>query len=501
MAFWAAGARGNGGSSEFWLEGGVAGSLRPKQETTVRLVSETLRITIDRQPTLSQLADAAAQDGGPSDGYRVEARYTLANPGPAARALYAVPVVVTRVPVEDPGAVPQGYSTGLSGEELARRIRVSLGGESFPCAYVRRPVVPWAAFPDASYSAVPWVAVPEDLRIIGASLDEGEPLALDGFCAVALEIPHGTSQLTLTYAAVLFGSQELPWSKECDAEQDDCERMAAEDGEREECRERRAAAARHCPPRKTWTDAWLYYPLGAASSWAGTPDFVRVEVELGGFAFDRVSSRGIPGDAVESGGALRWTWKKPELAGKDFRLGLQKRGSAGAFPEDHRWCVPEIRARASSSLPSQGGNEYGGAEAVDGVAATAWCVNTPAGGIGEWIELTFPLDPEHARPMGLFLVPGYAKSQKAWASNGRVTRIRYGPCGARGDLREAKLEVPDAYQDAVAAVQGAEGVLAKAVEAAKDGAVCLRIEIAGTAAGARSKDVCLSEIRAPLLCW
>ena len=499
VAVWAAAARGNGGTAEYWLEGGVAGSLRPKQETAIRLVSETLKITIERQPTLEQLTAAAAKrTGGPSDGYRVEARYALENPGPPARALYAVPIVVTRAPAEHPGDLEQGYTVGLSGEELARRVRVSVGGEARPCAYVRRPAVPGAA-------------VPADLRPIGISLARGEPLVLDGFCAVTLELPHGPSELTLTYSAELFGSEVLGASKECEAAMElDCEGAEHETAaEKKACRARRAQAFREledCPPRRRWSDVWLYYPLGAASAWAGTPDFVRVEVALGGFELDREGSQGIPAGAVAEGGVLRWTWERPALAGKDFRVALRKRGAVrGRVPADTvSWCVPrEVRARASSSIPGQGQNGYGAAQAVDDRAATAWCVNTPAGGVGEWIEVTFPVDPAHAWAAGLFLVPGYAKSEKAWQGNGRVARIRYGACGSGGALREAKLAVPEDSAAAVVAVEGSAAVLGEALyglREAKGGELCVRVEIAAAVPGARSKDVCISELRVPLVC-
>ncbi|HYD43512.1 MAG TPA: hypothetical protein VEB43_21965 [Anaeromyxobacter sp.] len=190
-------ARGNGGSSSFYLEGGVAGSLRPKQEATIELLSETLRIELDRQRTPAERLECAS--GGCGEGYVATARYRLRNRGKPARTLYAVPLVVPREAHADPDQPdPESRegSASVSAKLLARDVTISLAGAKHRCQFVPRPEVPWIAFP-------------EDLPQVGVSLTEyDDHLRLAGYCAVELEIPRGVVELTLSYPGMLSGVEE-----------------------------------------------------------------------------------------------------------------------------------------------------------------------------------------------------------------------------------------------------------------------------------------------------
>jgi hypothetical protein len=120
--------------------------------------------------------------------------------------------------------------------------------------------------------------------------------------------------------------------------------------------------------------------------------------------------------------------------------------------------------------------------------------------VGEWVELELPVDPSVSTVAGLYVLPGYAKSQASYEANGRVNKIRYGGCGGGSSLTEVSLPVSEDVYESVIGVPGAEEALDAAIKKAKAGKMCVRLQIAGIIPGKKSKDVCISEIVLPLRC-
>lgn len=137
---------------------------------------------------------------------------------------------------------------------------------------------------------------------------------------------------------------------------------------------------------------------------------------------------------------------------------------------------------------------------MDGKANTAWCASPRHHGAGEWLELRFPAPSEPDRAMGLYVLPGLAGSQRLFEASGRVSRIRYGPCGPRARLVPAAIPARAEVADAMVKVPGSEQVLAAVLRAApRGGEACLHVELAAAAPGADGP-LCISELSVPLRC-
>lgn len=479
---WASAAAANGGGgSTVYLGGGVT-SIVPLHDKVIRLVREDLDIVVGEQE--GRLQDPIHWS------YRVHARYRLANPGPAKTVLYTVPIILPEVPPDDGG--PDEVFASSHATKVAESTRITLDGVAHECRY--------QALPPPFARTERWAELGRSLSTSG--------LTVSGFCLVSLDIRSGKDiDLALEYSGDLFGldvTEKAP--KECDAV------PFCEEGENAKAcarrkREHERWAKANCDPPTVHSGPWFYYALGAASSWAGTPD-VSVTVHLGGFGVNLSSSSNVPAEATVRGKTLRWTWKRQSLEGLDFSVALEVPGrwnrSLAAFnggAGDPEWCRPQkITARASSSLAAQQGNAYGPDQVLDGRGATAWCVNTPRDGVGEWIELEFEPGPSYASSAGLFVVPGYAKSQASFEANAQVEAVRYGPCGKDQQLVEARLPLEPELFDAAVEVPDSAKALGDLLEKAREGKACLHVEIARTRPGKKFKDVCISEIVAPLRC-
>lgn len=451
----------NGGCSETVYSGGAAGTIRPLHQSTVRLLSEDLAL-------------AVVNDHGAWQ-YAADARYTLSNPGAPLKVQYAVPIV-TAVLVPHFGPM---CDRDQRPAEVADTIRISVAkGPAVPCTFREQ------AGPR-----------PTGLAIDGDQL-EAAGATLAGYCTADLEIPSGKAvELRLRYTAPLFSSRFTPGpAKECASGPLRC---ASGD---EQCRQALAWQEELCKPKPSTSGApSLYYPMGMAGTWAGTPASVAVAVKLGAFTWEVGSTRGLPPDAVLKDGTLRFGWRSPDLRGKDFSIALQPKGGALSRERDRdeTRCAPGApAARASSTLVDQY-SVYDPERAADGDAATAWCVDPRDGGVGEWLELTWPREEDgHERhAQGLFVLPGLGTDQRLWKANGRVKRIRYGPCAPGARLAEAELPLSDALEDAVVKVTGELSL------SETDAGSCLRVEIVEVAPGAKSRDVCLSELIVPWLCF
>ena len=124
-----------------WNEPGGTGDLAPRQQTGIRLVSETLRI--------------AVQDD--RDRFAVDATYQLDNPGDPATVPFGVPLTAAEFAEGDP-------------KKAAKAIRITAAAKSVDCEVVRN------------------------------KADSDEIL---GWCVAEIEVPSGPSSLTLKYVADL----------------------------------------------------------------------------------------------------------------------------------------------------------------------------------------------------------------------------------------------------------------------------------------------------------
>jgi hypothetical protein len=392
----------------------------------------------------------------------VTARYTLANPGPELTAEYAVPIILPR----PAGGGPAQVTT--SAKQIADSITISLDGKRQGCAF--RSV-------DASYHVYL-----DDLDVMGTRLSKLALVA--GLCVTTLHLPKGSSiRLELSFQSPLF------WTK-----LDSC-----------------VAATGECqndPP----TAPAFYYPMGAASSWAGKPSRIDVAIELGEYRFERERSEGIPPEAKARKGTLTWAWTNPNMVGMDFLLALSERGKEGGIEARSRLgnlCTLNLRpVRSSTQAAPAAGFSYGADKLVDGLAATSWCVNTPRNGIGEWVEVQVPVakselgfsgrdrsyDKSYSNFFGLEILPGLGAGQRLWEANGRVNKVKLGLCDQKAPMLEASVKIADGFLDSMVEVPDAKDFLLDSLLDAKGDTICLRLEIAGVLPGTKSKDVCLSEL-------
>lgn len=77
--------------------------------------------------------------------------------------------------------------------------------------------------------------------------------------------------------------------------------------------------------------------------------------------------------------------------------------------------------KASSSLPSEGGNTYGPDNLFDGSLSTAWQENAPGGGEGEWVRFDFGRE---VTVSTLEIANGYQKDSARFTGNARVETLQ-----------------------------------------------------------------------------
>lgn len=94
-------------------------------------------------------------------------------------------------------------------------------------------------------------------------------------------------------------------------------------------------------------------------------------------------------------------------------------------------CAVGWTVRASSTLPSQGGNSYDVSKLDDGIGGTAWVEGAPGDGVGESITYRFPRkdfnaggETESVGFWGLTVFNGYHKSARNWRENARAKKLR-----------------------------------------------------------------------------
>jgi hypothetical protein len=190
---------------------------------------------------------------------------------------------------------------------------------------------------------------------------------------------------------------------------------------------------------------YLFYPAG---SWEGTVGKVDITLDLGPYRTHLKSA--APAYTGRTGSTLEWHLEDVDF--REFRK-LEVVLTPELFEERQlaRWnrdALPyrrgKLEARASSSLPDSNGLSYAPSNVTDGNERTAWCEGAQGDGTGEWLELRLlGLKEKESRPYcrieGISIVPAYAKSQKSYLDNGRVTKVRIGHCSSE---QSAAVDVP-----------------------------------------------------------
>ncbi|HZK49294.1 MAG TPA: discoidin domain-containing protein, partial [Thermoleophilia bacterium] len=76
---------------------------------------------------------------------------------------------------------------------------------------------------------------------------------------------------------------------------------------------------------------------------------------------------------------------------------------------------------ASSTLPAEGGNDYGAANVADGDLGTCWSEGIDGQGAGEWVRLAFD---KPTVLTGIEIANGYQKDDRRFSGNPRVAVLR-----------------------------------------------------------------------------
>ncbi len=292
----------------------------------------------------------------------------------------------------------------------------------------------------------------------GCTFKEAKADSMIGWCLAELTIPTGDNiALTLSYRGELLYT-DAEFSK---------------------------SALTRFEPRK------LIYPLFPAGYWNGPVTRVAITIVPGPYQAGAVPA----GFTKENGNWVRvlsnvdLKTAKPVEIEFDSKL-LLARQLLQWNKKAQKYQTIKHAVTSSSALPSYGGNNL-----RDGRGDTAWCVNTAAGGVGEWVQLkeqSVKKREEYCRLEGLSIAPGYLKSNESYRNNGRVKRIRISSCNNPAVAKEFELLLPGHFAEAAQLVEF-EDDLAKE-------AACLKVEIRAVEAGQSSKDTCLSELAAVVNC-
>ncbi|MFT3917374.1 MAG: hypothetical protein QM704_25800 [Anaeromyxobacteraceae bacterium] len=224
----------------------------------------------------------------------------------------------------------------------------------------------------------------------------------------------------------------------------------------------------------------LRWELAPAGHWAGRPSLT-IEIDPGRWG-DRFRVD-APAGFGRRGSTLTFSSPAADLKALDAVTG--KLAARPALAAAERWrakAAPATKVRVSSTLPARGGLRYDAGNLLDGDPSTAWCAARGAKG-PPFIELALPA--AEGCWFELVLVPGYAKSPKAWLANGRIRAVRHGPCG-RPAAATAVIAVPAIAHWDEAAFDLPAGILATES--------CVRLELTGIDPGPDG-DVCVSELK------
>ena len=143
---------------------------------------------------------------------------------------------------------------------------------------------------------------------------------------------------------------------------------------------------------------------------------------------------------------------------------------------------------ASSTLPSQGANNYKASNAHDLSYETAWVEGVKGYGIGEYLEYHFA--PNSPRITSIMVANGYVKSEVAWKNNSRVKKLKL----FYNDVPWAILSLDDSRSDQAFSVDTL-GFRPKWSEGdVKDLPWKLKFEVLEVYEGEKYDDVVISEI-------
>jgi hypothetical protein len=370
--------------------------------------------------------------------FDVVATYALSNHGRPRTVTFGVPVVWND---EDPwdGKIEGAATRSQDARAMASSIRVSNFGREQGCTLT-----------DA--------AAPLDERGYGERGMRGV------WCTTELAVAAGKSTVTLRYRGEL----------------------AFEDSE---------TSKDPLPNRDART---LYYPLFPAAGWKG-PTRLAVAVDLGPLAGLVDDAR--PAGAKTRGRTMSWSFERIDLA-ETRDLTIELAAEPYLAPLDlARWnrgaSYYKVFAKAASSALA--GHEV--ARAADGDGKTAWCEGTRGNGAGEWIELEVrgTLDEmSSCRVSTPGMIWGYAKSAAVWKANGRLQRVRFGPCGSTAGWevdvpRETAFDRAGAQLHQLRWNEEMQQVYDTLQKSFRDtGTVCMRMTIVEVRPG-KSRDTCVSE--------
>lgn len=355
--------------------------------------------------------------------YAIEANDVLSNPGPEKDLEFGVPIDISLMSFR-PGANGEGRIVERSKAEVARRAREM-----------------------ASSIRVSLGGTARSCKYV------------DGRCVLTLRVPSGEKiPLQFTFTSGVKHTF-----------------VHSGDAKRNEWSPSRGHYAAW-----GWERVLLFdYALAPAGTWAGTPERLTISISADRDQFDavRLTTAEIPDIEFHREGDLWWVDLQDQ--------GLRSQGSldVALAARVHGPKSAPLVARASSSIPANGKISYGPENALDSRYTTAWCVNTPSHGVGEWIELDF--SQEHFTG-DVHAVDGYAKSEKAFRANGRIKRLAVSACGGGPALAELHLGRKE-YGDSMwehDRVEGADRLVG-----------CARFQILEVEPGGSSDDVCLTELR------
>ena len=238
-----------------------------------------------------------------------------------------------------------------------------------------------------------------------------------------------------------------------------------------------AFAATSSPPGRAVGDRAWAWASAAQLPWGRGPATTTLTLQPGSLG-ERVVPRGEGWSATVWGPGVP---AGPLLA--ELRVADLDRVQAFTTLSAASW--ERLAVRAASVLDDQGENSYGPEHLVDGDPTTAWCEGVEGSGVGSWVELRFQGTPKGT--LNLATIPGYAKSERHWAMNGRAAELVVSACDGG-----AAAAVPlGAAERGVPMVHPFGNHPLSATVAADP---CVRVEVSDVTPGRTYEDTCLSEL-------
>jgi hypothetical protein len=443
----------NGGPVE-WNSNTASGDLLVEAKTQISLLSEVLHIQVINEH------------------YKVKAKYTLSNPGPAKVITFGVPL-----------------SSNAGYEETQKTVSVRINGKVHRCT---------KRVGEKETNLFRRKSLSPQLK------NERGEIASD-WCLSRIPIPKGDAiPLTLTYTGQL---EYVDWETNKDW--------------------RRSYAPRvlfyKLSPAGYWAGKIrrlaIHLDLGPHAAKAkikGPPGYKREGQKLT-WNFQDVDLKTFPHlyvsydldkDAIRYSAAALEQTKGQKIPWHTYNL-----GNAKFYPSKEH-----ITVKASSSLKGKKKNAYGVDKLMDGDLKTAWCEGAQGPGLGEWIEVRIKnLPPVCDREGGTWptfmLVPGYAKSKRLWSGNNRVIEATVERCDVPKDKNKYTWKIRSYEEPGVVfslLQPGAEDpTLAKTplyqvkIDLAKGKDTCVRFKIDKIEPGdfKSSNDTCISELLFTARCW